>query len=319
MEELKELGNNLYQVNLVELDHPGRTTAYIIKGEKNILIETGASPSNPIIKAALEELEIGLEALDYIIVTHIHLDHAGGAGLLMSQCPNATLLVHPKGAAHLIDSTKLEGSARAVYGAAFDLLFAPIMDVPEARTHLIADDEEIEIGEGRVLSFYYAEGHSLSHFVVFDELTGSIFSGDALGMCYPALKAHYNVDLVLPASTPTQFDPKAMLEFVNHAEKLEAKQICFAHFGVMEDVPLVIKELKKWIKLFGTEAPKYYKKHHRFEALKDFMMGQILDELEIRGVPRDNEVINKLLFDIDLDAQGIVAYVKRSEKPSSRG
>ncbi|MDX2469001.1 MAG: hypothetical protein QNL04_00325, partial [SAR324 cluster bacterium] len=240
-------------------------------------------------------------------------------GLLMTQCPNATLLVHPKGAPHLIDSTKLEGSAREVYGQAFELLFAPIIDVPVERVHLIQDDEEIEIGGGedgksRVLSFYYAEGHSLSHFVIFDETTGSIISGDALGMCYPTLKAHYNVDLVLPVSTPTQFDPEAMMAFVSHAEKLEAKQICFAHFGVMEDVPLVMKELKKWIQLFGTEAPKYYKKHRRFEALKDYMMEQILDELVIRGVPRDNEVINKLLFDIDLDAQGIIAYVKRGEK-----
>ncbi|MDX2470366.1 MAG: MBL fold metallo-hydrolase, partial [SAR324 cluster bacterium] len=81
MEELKELGANFYQVNLVDLDHPGRTTAYIIKGEKNILIETGASRSNEVISQALEELKIGLDQLDYIIVTHIHLDHAGGAGL----------------------------------------------------------------------------------------------------------------------------------------------------------------------------------------------------------------------------------------------
>ena len=232
----------------------------------------------------------------------------------MSQCPNATLLVHPKGAQHLIDTSKLEASARQVYGHAFEELFAPIKDVAEERVHSVQDDEELEIGEGRVLSFYYAEGHSLSHFVVFDEATGSLFTGDAAGMCYPALKQHYNVDLVMPASTPTQFDPLAMGVFVDHLAKLNPKQICFAHFGTMHDVPLVVKELKHWLKLFGKDAPKYYKKHRRLEALKDYMMNEILDELEIRGVPRDNEVVNKLIFDIDLNAQGIIAYVKRGEK-----
>ena len=314
MDGLIELDKRLWQLSLIGTSDDSYATGYIIDDEKKVLIETGASPSNPAIHEALETLKIRPEELDAVIVTHIHLDHAGGAGLLLEQCPNAELLVHPKGAQHLIDSSRLEASARQVYGPAFEDLFAPIKDIPAERVKLMEDNSSYMIGPDRNLNFHHAEGHALHHFVVMDSQTGSLFTGDAAGMCYPLLQEHYNVDLVLPATTPNQYDPEALESFLKQMLQLKPKRICFTHFGCHEDPDWVAKEVLHWLPLFSTQALEHYRQHHRLESLKEFLLENILDVLQQRGVPKDNEALNKLIFDTDLNAQGIAAYAKRLAK-----
>ncbi len=309
-----ELGGGIWQIALVGTDDLSYTTGYLILEDKKVLLETGASSSNPVIHQAFSEVGLKAADLDAIIVTHAHLDHSGGAGLLMKQCPQAILLAHPKAAPHLSNSSKLEAAARNLYGEAFDSLFAPIEDVDPTRLQSMQDGESFELSPQRKLTFHFAEGHALHHFVVFDSQTGSLFTGDAAGMSYPILKEHYNVDLVLPATTPSQYDPKALEAFLARLLELRPQQICFTHYGTHPNPEWVVKELKGWLPLFAKKAIKQYKQHPRLEALKKFLLDAILDELQLRGVPRDNEALNKLIIDTDLNAQGIIAYVKRLEK-----
>ena len=314
MTEPIEIDQGLYQLSLIGLEDVAATTAYLIKDEKNILIETGASSANAKILQALDQLHIGPGGLDAIVVTHVHLDHAGGAGLLMAECPGAELLIHPAGAPHLINTAKLEASARKVYGSAFEELFHPLKDVDPDRVRMMEDGATYEVRPGRHLSFHHALGHALHHLVVLDSQSKSLFTGDAAGMYYPRIKQHYNVDFALPASTPSQFDPEQYYETLGQLLKLHPRRICFAHYGSMEDPAWVVKEVRSWLPLFGKEAHEFWLQHHRIESLKKFLLSRILDELEARGVPRDNESLDQLIFDTDLNAQGLMSYFKRLGK-----
>ena len=274
MTRVIEIAQGLYQLELIGLEEVSATTAYLIKDQKNILIETGASSSNARIMQALDQLLIGPGGLDAIIVTHIHLDHAGGAGLLMAECPGAELLVHPLGAPHLINTAKLEASARKVYGSAFEELFHPLKDVDPDRVRMMEDGATYEVRPGRHLSFHHALGHALHHLVVLDSQTKSLFAGDAAGVYYPRIKEHYNVDLALPASGPSQFDAEQYEEFLSHMVKLHPSRVCFAHFGCHEDPTWVAKEIKTWLRVFGKEAHEFWQQHHRIESLKKFLLSK---------------------------------------------
>lgn len=133
MTSVQQIAPNFYCIDTHDLGREQRTSSYLLIDEKIALIETSASPSVPYIMEGLQKLNIAVEDIDYVIVTHIHLDHAGGAGLFLQSCPNAKLVVHPRGAAHMIDPSRLIRSAKGVYGAEFDRLFDPIVPIDAAR------------------------------------------------------------------------------------------------------------------------------------------------------------------------------------------
>lgn len=125
MSSFTDLGNRIYLIDGHDLNRERRTGTYVIKEQQYVLVETSASPSIPFVLRGLKELDVPLDQISYIILTHIHLDHAGGAGKLLEYCPNAKVIVHPKGARHLSDPSRLIAGAKAVYGESFDTLFRP--------------------------------------------------------------------------------------------------------------------------------------------------------------------------------------------------
>src|SRR5699024_1559836 len=155
---------------------------YVIGEEALTLVETGPSPSVKYIKQGMEDLGFTLDQVQYIIVTHIHLDHAGGAGLFIQACPNATIVVHPKGARHLADPKRLASSARAVYGDSFQELFEPIVPVPEERLLVKGEGDTLKIGPDCTLTFYDTPGHAKHHFSIYDPVSNGIFTGDTVGI-----------------------------------------------------------------------------------------------------------------------------------------
>lgn len=209
-------------MELVPLEQVYNATAYLICGKhRNVIIETGASRSNGVIRDAMTGLGLSVDDIHAIVVTHIHLDHSGGAGLLMEQCPNATLYVHEKGAPHLVDPEKLISGSRAVYGDSFDHYFLPVLPVPEHRIHPLVHNDRLDLGGDRVLQMIDSPGHALHHMAVFDPESRGIFTGDAAGIYYHALEQEFGVKVSLPSTTPTQFDPNAMLATLNRMLSLD--------------------------------------------------------------------------------------------------
>ena len=165
--------------------YQGITAGYLIRSSRPCLVETGTSTSAPVVRAALASLGIEAADLATVVVTHIHLDHAGGVGDIASMFPSAEVVVHEKGARHLADPTRLMASARMVYGDALDVLFGELAAVPADRLRTLDDVGVVDLGDGRRLESYYSPGHAKHHVGLLDSLSGDLYVGDAAGRLHP--------------------------------------------------------------------------------------------------------------------------------------
>lgn len=217
---------------------PGRTAAYLILQDSGATIfDTGATSSLPSIMARLGELGVVAADVAQIVLSHVHLDHAGGAGALMKACPNATLIVHPRGARHMIDPRKLDSSSRLVYGdEVFEEMFGSLIPVPAERVRTVEDGEEIG-----TFKFFDSPGHAYHHIVMLDQLSGELFAGDAFGLAYPEF------EFGLPSTSPTQFDPGAALETYEKIIGLAPTRVLIAHFGPIRDIDAQLHDLRSGI------------------------------------------------------------------------
>ncbi|MDT8446280.1 MAG: MBL fold metallo-hydrolase [bacterium] len=308
-----DLGFGVFCVELSDQKGKYPISGFLLLDRLKCVVETGPSGAHGNLLKALEERGVALTDLDAIIVTHIHLDHSGGAGLLAQKCPNAKIYVHSRGAQHLTDPSKLEASAREVYGPLFETLFAPIVPVDPERLVVMKDGDRLEVGPGRVLEFYDAPGHALHHFFVFDPKSQGIFSGDAAGMLYKDAELAHGASLCLPATTPVQFDPAAMAATARRMKELNPARIYYTHFGHTEKAVEMLDEMLFWLPLYGSVAIEEYKRHRDVEQLAEFLFQRILAEAAARGIPDDSHM-NGLRFDCGLNAQGIAARVAYEER-----
>ncbi|WP_188207934.1 MBL fold metallo-hydrolase [Alkalibacillus aidingensis] len=309
-----DLGNQISLIDLYDLGLPQRTGSYVIQAEELTIIETSASPSVPYLLEGLQDLGLKPEDVHHIIVTHIHLDHAGGVGLLLESCPNATVYVHPRGKRHLIDPSKLIKGAQAVYGDRFDELFDPIVPVPEERLVAKDDGDTLDIGFERRLTFYDSPGHAKHHFSIHDSLSNGIFTGDTIGVFYPQVKG---VDFVLPSTSPNQFDPDAMLASLQKIEDLDVDTIFFGHFGKSDLPDLVYQQIREWLPKFVEEGEKVLTSHKdsdmntQTRVLIDRLNQMVMSYLDEQQLDR-NDLVNQLLkMDMDVCAMGLIDYLHK--------
>jgi glyoxylase-like metal-dependent hydrolase (beta-lactamase superfamily II) len=311
----KQLDFGIYQLDLIPGHQPQRTSGYLIHDRKTILIETGAAPANPVIRSALKTLKI---AVDAVFVTHIHLDHAGGAGLIMQQYPDATLLVHPQGKPHLVDPNKLLSGAREVYGTRFSSLFDPILPIEESRIRTVGNGERFYLSDDRYLEFFDAPGHARHHLIGLDSLSRGLFSGDAAGVYYDRLAADFGIDFCLPNTAPTQFDPEAMDRTMALMVGLRPKWIYFTHFGRAKNTDRLLADARRWIGFFRDDCAQYFTKTRAIDQLTDFIQDAVLAHLKRRGLHEALFDQSVLRFENDLNAKGIAAYVYRLERSRMR-
>lgn len=314
----KKLLDDIFIIDDFDLGRPTRTGTYVLNDEKLTLIETSASPSIPFILEGLQSMQIDPAKVQYIIVTHIHLDHAGGAGLLLQHCPNATLIVHPKGARHLIDPSRLIAGAKAVYGTDFDRLFDPIIPVPEDRMEVKNDGDYLEISAKRTLTFYDTPGHANHHFSIFDPVTNSMFTGDTAGVTYPELHPE-GINLYLPSTSPNQFDPEKMLHSIQLYEQKQVSNLFFGHFGLVTEPNKVYKEIRNWLSIFVQTAEDAYQNHSEIEKQKteifEKLYNLVCTHLKTNGFSEPNHPIwDYIRLDIDVSSMGLVDYMIKKMK-----
>jgi len=209
-----------------------------------VLVETGPGTSVEPVSHALDALGIASNDLAHIVLTHIHLDHAGGVGALSARFPAATVWVHARGARHLADPTRLVASATRVYGEErLAELFGPVEPVPAERLRVLADDEELDVG-GRTLRALDTPGHASHHLAIADAATGVVFTGDALGIHVPDLP------VLRPATPPPDFDLELAITSIERIRAAAGSTLLFAHFGPIPDVErtceLAVRRLRAW-------------------------------------------------------------------------
>ena len=291
------------------------TACYMMEsGPEVAFIEVGANSSTPRLMKILEKRGFKPESVTYVIVTHVHLDHAGGAGSLMQLLPNATLLVHPYGARHMIDPSRLEAGTRAVYGdALFDKMYGKLIPVPEERVRIMEDGDEVSLGE-RQLRFMDSPGHARHHFCVHDSLTNGWFTGDTFGLSYrifDTLKGAF----LLPTTTPVQFDPDALRVSVNKLVDSRPDCMYLTHYGRVDDVPHLAAKMLEGIDVFTGIAEQYKNDDQRTQKIEAAMGEWLREGLHKHGVTlSDDTCMEWLRSDIKLNTRGIEIWLDHRDR-----
>jgi len=281
---------------------------YLLRQEDEIaIIETGTKHSLPYIERALEEDGLCFENVSYVIPTHVHLDHAAGAGALMGVCDNATLVVHPRGARHMVDPSMLVAGTKAVYGEKkFNELYGKIEPVESERIIEANDNYLLNMG-GRVLKFIDTPGHARHHFCIWDQESESMFTGDTFGVSYREFDSKGEV-FIFPTTTPVQFEPEELIKSINNLMKYNPKRVCLTHFGAITPTEKVVTQLIEGIKFFSDLAIEYTTQEYAEEKIQKAMMDHLLQELKIMGVSDALFCQNKLRNDVVLNTQGIMYW-----------
>lgn len=287
----------------------------IVEGDRAALVDTGPNSSVPLVLGALAGKGIRAEQVDYVILTHIHLDHAGGAGLLMRALPNATLTVHPRGARHMADPTRLVAGTIAVYGEAETRrMYGDIVPVPAARILETPDGASIRLN-GRSLAFHETFGHARHHVAVSDSLSGHVFAGDTFGLSYPELDWHGR-RFAFATSSPTQFDPAPYHRSIDLIAGLARDAVYVTHYAQVRDIQARAATLHRQVDAFAALGLREQDAGaSRRERLWAGMKAILLEEVRRYGAPfTEAQAMAAYGQDVDLNADGLIAWLDSAER-----
>ena len=276
MVDIKEVAENIYMIDDQLYSIPEWGSVYLINEEKKALIDTGPTTSLSVVLDGIKRAGVRSEDIDYIIVTHIHLDHAGGAGVIIRDMPHAQVLVHHRGAKHLVNPAKLIGSAIEAQGEETMVKHGEVVPIAAERVKPVYEGDVLKLGEKQDLRFIDAPGHAPHELCIYESRNNGLFAGDAVGMSVAE-----NEILLLDAPPPS-FDAELCIDTLERLMKLKATMIYFAHFGVsdkvQENLRSAIGRLQVWDDII-TEAVK----EDGFEAAAERIMAQVCADLEPIG------------------------------------
>jgi glyoxylase-like metal-dependent hydrolase (beta-lactamase superfamily II) len=302
------------------LYRPRHTACYLIADRGELaFVDSGSSNNVPGLLAVLDRLGFQPQQVRYVMPTHVHLDHAGGAGALMAACPNATLVTHERGIPHMVDPTRLQAGASAVYGEqAFQATFGTLMPVPAARAIAARDGQTFQLGTRRI-AFADTPGHANHHGCFFDEPSRLWFTGDTFGLSYREFDRDGD-PLVLATTTPVAFDPDAWLASIDRLLAAAPTGMCLTHFGSVRQPQLLANQLRDSVQAHAQLAVREeaHEEPGRAERLRHGVTELLLSRVRAHRPDLSAAVVHRLLdMDIELNAQGLAVWLKRRAKAAA--
>jgi glyoxylase-like metal-dependent hydrolase (beta-lactamase superfamily II) len=283
----------------------------ILSGGRAAFVDTGTNESLPRLLAALEAKELAPDRVDFVLLTHVHLDHAGGAGSLMRALPNATAVVHPRGARHMIDPARLVEGAMAVYGEAeFRRVYGEIVPIAAGRIRTVADGERIDF-RGRTLEFIHTPGHAQHHYCIVDREARAIFSGDTFGVSYREFDTARGA-FIFPTTTPVQFDPDAAHASIDRLMSYAPEAIYLTHYSRVQELGRLASDMHACLDAFVALAEDCEDAEQRTQSMRLRMAEYLNARLDAHGVARGERTRAALLDpDIVLNVQGLEVWLER--------
>jgi len=306
-----DLGGEVFEIDTLMGGHAGITAGYLIRSERPCLIETGTALSAPTVVASLSALGIGSEDLATVVVTHIHLDHAGGVGDIAAAFPRAQVVVHERGARHLVDPTKLVASAHRVFGPVMDELFGDLRPTDAERVVALGETGTIDLGGGRRLDAFYAPGHASHHVGLLDPDTGDLYTGDAAGVYVP------EADELRPATPPPDFDLDLALASMDRMRQVRPERLLFAHYGPVTAVDSALDRseavLRQWVDMVRQARALHMDLDHAVAMVRERTPISFPGE----GAREEREATWEFLSSTAANVAGISRWLDQTEGPGS--
>ncbi len=290
----------------------GTVACYLLESEGEVaIIETGHYQTTQRLLDLLEQKNIHREKVRYVIPTHVHLDHAGGAGSLIENLPNSMLVIHPRGARHMIDPSKLIAGAQAVYGEQkFREYYGDIKGIAEERVIIAEDNDQLTFGN-RTLLFKDTPGHANHHFCVWDEQSAGWFTGDTFGIAY-AQFSNGNTPLLFPTTTPVQFNPAQLIDSVKMMMRYQPKHMYLTHFGAIDVTGEVADALCKKIQDYADIVTSLPEEEVTFENIHQKLQEYNYKQFINHGINISKEVfLEQMSMDFELNSHGLKIWYDR--------
>lgn len=280
----------------------------VVVGSRAAIVDTGPNTAVPLILAALAELGVERDAVDYLFLTHVHLDHAGGAGALMRELPNATAVVHPRGAPHMIDPGKLIAGTRAVYGdELYSQLYGEILPIARERIAIAQDGQRFELA-GRAFECVHTPGHALHHQAIVDHGAASIFTGDTFGISYREFDTAKG-PWIMPTTTPTQFDPAQLKSSIVRLMQFRPRRVYLTHYSGVDQCARLANDMYEaiddYVRIARTSGLDLARM--RFE-LRNWAHNSLRDHGCTMNIDAIDAILGK---DYELNAAGLAAWLNR--------
>jgi glyoxylase-like metal-dependent hydrolase (beta-lactamase superfamily II) len=298
-----------------EYIRPGLAASHIIQhADAGAFVDVGTNYSVPHLLSALADLKIEPQAVAYVFVTHVHLDHAGGAGLLLQSLPAARLVVHPRGAPHLIEPAKLIAASKLVYGdELYRELYGELVPVDPSRVISCADLQTFDL-RGRRFQVLYTPGHALHHYCLVDLAHHNLFTGDTFGLSYREFDTAQGA-LGVPTTTPTQFDPQQLLDSIDRLMATEPRAAYLMHYSRITDLPRIAASLKAQIPEFVAMAERHAHTGDPYAAIYADMRALWITLAARHGLAEPQARVDEYLSkDLDLNTQGLIAWLRRQRR-----
>jgi glyoxylase-like metal-dependent hydrolase (beta-lactamase superfamily II) len=312
--DVTDLGHGIWAID-TGLKRPLFDASHlVVESGRAAFVDVATSHSVPRLLAALEGRGLTPADVDYVILTHVHLDHSGGAGALLRQLPTAKLVVHPRGARHMIDPSRLVEGSSAVFGEEeVRVAYGDVVPVEARRVIEAPEGFTLELG-GRSLHFLDTPGHARHHVCIWDETSRSFFTGDTFGLAYPELASDRGA-FIIPTTTPVQFDPGALAKSIDRMLQKAPRAMLLTHYSRVDDVERLARELMAQVHtlvdLARAADGSPDRAGHLRTAIGEYLLGRAVDH----GCTQTRDQLRDLLaHDVELNAQGLEVWLDRAKR-----
>lgn len=295
-----KVSERVYMLDTFALGVPGTVSAYLVKGPKPALVDCGYATSYETVLAGMAEVGVMPSDVRYIVPTHVHLDHAGAAGRLLREMPNAEVISHERGTPHLVDPTRLIESSTMVFGKAVMGLYGLPEPISSERVTSVGEEERLDLGGGLTATLLHAPGHAPHQISVLLDDTKALFTADAVGIVYPGLKT------LIPTTPPPSFNPTELISTIGSLEEMKPTELLVPHFGVRRDVGWVFSKTSELVQAWVGQVKSEWKQGRKLDEVAATMEG------EVRRVAGVQDLETYARVSVRTSVMGIMHYLDRN-------